>query len=130
MRKVLKDVLKARKQALGVLTGFPFLKHRAESRALAAASSPLPQESSDTSSSRAGGSRSGLWNCWVVVRRVAQEGQMGQTPFPFPNQHLTGTGTVLELGNAGSQLTKTSAIAAPASIRNECGPEFTIFIFN
>lgn len=71
--------MKARKQALGVLSGFPFLKHRAESRALAVASSPLPQESSDTSSSRAGGSRNGLWNRWV-----AQAGQMGQTPIPKP----------------------------------------------
>lgn len=50
-------------------------------------------------------------------------------PHSQTNNYLA-QGTVLELGNAGSQLTKTSAIPAPASVRNECGPEFTIFIFN
>lgn len=122
-----------------MLAGFPFLKHQADSRALAVATSPLPQESSDSSSSLLSVCPQGwMWGWREQVQALELLGdceecgsgaEMSDKPCPQTNTFLA-QGTASELGNPGSQLTKTSAIPAPASTRNECGPELTIFIFN
>lgn len=75
------------------------------------------------------GWREWIWALELLGGHEAQEPKQGTSLVPKPTL-VWHKGTVSELGNAGSQLTETSAIPAPASIRNECGPELTIFIFN